>query len=905
MKTRAVARLAAWTSCLLILPCVGCYDVVPAETAFGPSADTASVGVDTASLDSGEADSAVATSDSGAAPDSGATLDGGADTGSADVGQDGGGKLCTQNTDCGVAGLGCAYDECVKGQCVHQITKDGVGCQTDDKCLTDMTCKAGVCQGGNSVKCECKTSADCASKNGGDKCLGEFYCDTSGDLRTCKVNPVTIPKCPEVEAGGCVKAWKCEALTGGCKAELKPDIGPDSACDDGDFCTAQDHCQGGVCYPGSVPNCACKTDTDCAAKGSLCGGTYYCDTLSTQPNCQLIPSTAVVCDASDDGPCAVNTCDETNGKCAMKPTTKQFVTCDDGNPCTKDDTCKAGTCAPGTDVCGCKSDSECAKFDDGDLCNGVLYCDTQLLPPACKLNPATVVVCPSGADDACQTNECGKTTGKCAMAFANVYAKCDADGTPCTVGDWCDGKGACNAGTNICTCTTDKDCASKEDGDLCNGTLYCDTSGDLPGCKVLDSSIVTCAKPTAACTENTCTPKTGKCKETNLADNTPCEDGKPCTKYDTCQAGKCDSGTDFCACTKDADCFGVGDLCKGKPFCDKSGAVHFCSVLDKTAVDCATQPKDGCFASTCDPLTGACKGSPDVTACKDDGNPCTIEVCDAVTKKCVSKPQADGATCGAGKICAENSCVANVVGMVLSPASSGWAGCNNTNFGTCPPEALPPTEVTVKAVFIDRYEVTVAQYEACINAKACASAPSTAVPTCNWSKKSVRANHPVNCVSWLQASEYCKAQQKRLPTEAEWERAARGGCDSALGACKAGTRVFPWGNEPPSCFWTVMQGNGGAGCGLGTTRVVGTFQKDRSPYGAQDMGGNVAEWVLDTWDAKALSTWSKTDPVVTGGTTHTAKGGHLNAKLAGVRAFSRIEGKVGPTIGFRCAMDLN
>ena len=125
MKTRAVARLVAWTSCLLILPCSGCYDVVPDEAAFGPGADTttaADVGVDaagdtaaadtatldTAALDTSAADSAVAT------PDAGKTVDGGTDTG---------GKLCTENKDCGVAGQGCAYDECVKGQCVHQITK--------------------------------------------------------------------------------------------------------------------------------------------------------------------------------------------------------------------------------------------------------------------------------------------------------------------------------------------------------------------------------------------------------------------------------------------------------------------------------------------------------------------------------------------------------------------------------------------------------------------------------------------------------------------------------------------------------------------------------------------------------------------------------------------------------------
>ncbi len=326
--------------------------------------------------------------------------------------------------------------------------------------------------------------------------------------------------------------------------------------------------------------------------------------------------------------------------------------------------------------------------------------------------------------------------------------------------------------------------------------------------------------------------------------------------------------------------------------------------MPTSAITCSTTVVGACFTSSCEPLTGKCSSQADNSACKDDGNPCTVQICDATTQQCSTKNFTNGTSCGAKKVCAEGKCLATVDDMVLTNSGDGYAGCTTSNAGPCPAEATPAKLVTLKAVLIDKHEVTVAQYEACVTAKKCASEPATTPATCNWANKANRKGHPVNCVTWLQADEYCKAQGKRLPTEAEWERAARGGCEKAIGDCKAGTRVFPWGDNVASCFWAVMKGNGADGCGLGTTRIVGTYAKDQSPYGAHDMGGNVAEWVLDTWDKAALGQWNNLNPLMTGGSTHTVKGGHLSADGLGVRAFTRNEGVVGPTIGFRCAQDL-
>jgi formylglycine-generating enzyme required for sulfatase activity len=109
---------------------------------------------------------------------------------------------------------------------------------------------------------------------------------------------------------------------------------------------------------------------------------------------------------------------------------------------------------------------------------------------------------------------------------------------------------------------------------------------------------------------------------------------------------------------------------------------------------------------------------------------------------------------------------------------------------------------------------------------------------CNWKGKD-RARHPINCVSWKQARAYCEWRGGRLPTEAEWERAARGD----------DRRRYPWGDEPASCLLTVMAEEGDQGCGKETTWPVANKPKDVSPFGAVDMAGNVREWVSD-WYGK-------------------------------------------------------
>jgi formylglycine-generating enzyme required for sulfatase activity len=172
-----------------------------------------------------------------------------------------------------------------------------------------------------------------------------------------------------------------------------------------------------------------------------------------------------------------------------------------------------------------------------------------------------------------------------------------------------------------------------------------------------------------------------------------------------------------------------------------------------------------------------------------------------------------------------------------------------------------PVEIT-RGFFIDALEVTAAEYDACVRAKVCSPSgvhgprvKPDEVPRfsdyCNGQKPG-RELHPINCVDNAQAAEYCHSREKRLPTEAEWEYAARG----------TDGRAYPWGSDLPNmCDVAVVAGL----CSEKGTRPVGTRSAgSASAFGALDMAGNVWEWVADTWDARAYATAPARDPFVAG-----------------------------------------
>jgi formylglycine-generating enzyme required for sulfatase activity len=158
------------------------------------------------------------------------------------------------------------------------------------------------------------------------------------------------------------------------------------------------------------------------------------------------------------------------------------------------------------------------------------------------------------------------------------------------------------------------------------------------------------------------------------------------------------------------------------------------------------------------------------------------------------------------------------------------------------PVQLGPDDRTYERVlgefYIDRTEVTVADYARCVAALGCAPPD---LEQCqpeelsNW-RQPERSRHPMNCVRWEQAVAYCAWRGLRLPTHFEWEKAARA----------HDGRLYPWGDEPAHCELAVMaETEGATGCGTGTTAEVGSRPDGASPYGVLDMAGNVSEWTGD------------------------------------------------------------
>ena len=216
--------------------------------------------------------------------------------------------------------------------------------------------------------------------------------------------------------------------------------------------------------------------------------------------------------------------------------------------------------------------------------------------------------------------------------------------------------------------------------------------------------------------------------------------------------------------------------------------------------------------------------------------PCSVGAC--VKNKCVADGTCDGPedcmgvdTCVMGVCTAPIPVDAAVDGPALPDGAippemtqiAGGAflrGCNSAVDTTCGShtDETPAAMITISTFYIDSTEVTQSAYKTCIDASAC-TAPATGFDPASM------GDYPVAAVTWQQAVDYCTFKSKRLPTEAEWEKAARG----------VDGRMYPWGNTDPSC--TLAQY---LGCPLGDTSadVVGSTAGD-SPYGLKDMGGNV------------------------------------------------------------------
>jgi formylglycine-generating enzyme required for sulfatase activity len=212
------------------------------------------------------------------------------------------------------------------------------------------------------------------------------------------------------------------------------------------------------------------------------------------------------------------------------------------------------------------------------------------------------------------------------------------------------------------------------------------------------------------------------------------------------------------------------------------------------------------------------------------------------------------------------------------------------------PDGGPPHRVYLEAFYIDKYEVTNEQYlrfvqsagglcrdHICLDTKAENPDSHIVYQTGRYTVEPGYAQHPVTLVSWYGARAYCEYQGKRLPTEAEWEKAARG----------IDGRGYPWGD-------TADRARLNAGNQVGDTTPVGSYPAGASPYGVYDVAGNVWEWTADWYQAYPASSYHSSFFVEK---YKVVRGGSCNHPVSDARAALRdLAHPARPihVVGFRC-----
>jgi len=200
-------------------------------------------------------------------------------------------------------------------------------------------------------------------------------------------------------------------------------------------------------------------------------------------------------------------------------------------------------------------------------------------------------------------------------------------------------------------------------------------------------------------------------------------------------------------------------------------------------------------------------------------------------------------------------------------------------------DAEPIHEVAIKTFQMSKTDVTVAQYAECVNKGGCTE-PATG-DYCNWGKPG-RQLHPVNCVDWDQANQYAKFKGARLPSESEWEYAAKSGGKN---------RKYPWGNQAPTSELAVRNTN--------STMPVCSRPKGNTAQGLCDMSGNVWQWMQDKYQDSYEGAPADGSAFEGAGSYRVMRGGSFHSNGArSLRAdyrFGSIPGIRNDYIGFRLA----
>jgi formylglycine-generating enzyme required for sulfatase activity len=224
--------------------------------------------------------------------------------------------------------------------------------------------------------------------------------------------------------------------------------------------------------------------------------------------------------------------------------------------------------------------------------------------------------------------------------------------------------------------------------------------------------------------------------------------------------------------------------------------------------------------------------------------------------------------------------------MVLVPTGEFVMGSDKGD-----EDEAPAHRVYLNPFYIDKFEVTNGRFAKYVEA-------IQSEPPWGFADKEtpvIHAERPVRWVNWMDAMGYCLWLGKRLPTEAEWEKAARG----------TDERMYPWGNDPPTPVHAVYGLKEG---GAETVSVIGNHHMGQSPYGVQDLAGNLYEWVMDWYADNFYSNSPGLNPRgPSEGTAKVQRGGSYINTPYRLRSSFRTKGdptEQDPNVGFRCAQDV-
>jgi len=607
---------------------------------------------------------------------------------------------CVASTDCTANGIA---DVCVP---YPEGNFCGASCNDEMHCLEGYSCEEvetveGVatlqCVANDEV-CTCSEAAaqlglstTCSVSNEYGTCSGKLLCVEGGSPPAlCDAGIPSAEVCNGVDDNcdgvadevGCDDANPCteDVCDGELGCQYKPAEGN---CSDGDACTLTDHCDNGECV-GTPINC--NDGTECT--DDICDEMEGC----------IFNNNALACD--DDDPCTFgDQC--ANGECMSGVK----VSCDDGNPCTKDVCDDENGCLHTSESGPCEDNNPCTTgdhcFDGKCVWDDALDCD--------DANPCTTDLC--SPDEGCQ--------------HLPNSLPCD-DSSLCTQGDKC-GEGECTSGnevdcddSNPCTadsCNALVGCVHTANQDPCNDGDPCTTTDQCSGGSCVGTGLLACDDENP-CTNDFCQPMAGCSHGNNQA---PCDDGSVCTTGDKCAGGSCVPGVvmacdDANPCTKNG-CDPV-DGCTYAPEAGECSDNNECTTGDHCAagacvgdapVDC--DDDNPCTTDKCLP-NGGCQHLPWEGPCSDgdvctgldkcldgscvagekldcdDGNPCTDDSCDGASGCKHSMNQAacdDSNACTEGDICKGGVC-----------GNSGPVDCDDQN--VCTTDSCNPDDGCVHAL---------------------------------------------------------------------------------------------------------------------------------------------------------------------------------------------------------------